>query len=202
MPEESGSRSRPSSGTRAGARRLRRGAAAAAGERDHRPGGEREDADRRTAVRRHEGDSSAASTCSRRRTSTRRSSWPPGFRRRGWEARSRCGRWWSSSAARAGLPRGVGPRPRQPDRLPRRLRSRRGGRPGGVRDCRRALAAVGRASQSGRVADDDGAQRAIDRLRRDRTLTAKTRLLEPPEAVENEVAERWRSRPSRTSGWS
>ena len=36
---------------------------------------------------------------------------------------------------------GVGPRPRLPDRLPRRLRPRRGGRPGGVRDRRRALAA-------------------------------------------------------------
>ena len=45
------------------------------------------------------------------------------------------------SAARAGLPRRVGPRARHADRLPRRLRPRRGGRPGGVRDRRRALAA-------------------------------------------------------------
>ena len=46
---------------------------------------------------------------------------------------------------RAGLPRRVGPRPRRPDRLPRRLRPRRGGRAGGVRDRRRALAARRRA---------------------------------------------------------
>ena len=140
------------------ARRPRRGAAAAAGERDHRPGGGREDAARRTAPSRTRRSFSAASTCSRRTTSMWRSSGPPGSRRRGWAARSRCGRWWSGSAARAGLPRGVGPRPGQPDRLPRRLRSRRGSRAGGVRDRRRALAADGRACQSGRVADDDGAQ--------------------------------------------
>ena len=40
-----------------------------------------------------------------------------------------------------GLPRRVGPRPRRPDRLPRRLRPRRGSRSGGVRDRGRALAA-------------------------------------------------------------
>ena len=45
------------------------------------------------------------------------------------------------ATARPGLPRPVGPRPRGPDRLPRRLRPRRGGRAGGVRDRRRALAA-------------------------------------------------------------
>ena len=61
-------------------------------------------------------------------------------------------------AARAGLPRRVGPRPRQPGRLPRRLRSRRGSRAGGVRGRRRALAARRHAAQSGRVADDHGPQ--------------------------------------------
>ena len=60
--------------------------------------------------------------------------------------------------ARAGLPRRVGPRPREPGRLPRRLRPRRGGRAGGVRDRRRALASRRRAGESGRVADDHGPQ--------------------------------------------
>ena len=40
--------------------------------------------------------------------------------------------------------------------------------------------------------------RAIDRLRRDRTLAAKTRLLEVPEAVEDEMDETTFP----TSGWS
>ncbi len=39
--------------------------------------------------------------------------------RLGWRGR-RCGRWLRGSAARAGLPRRVGPCPRQPDRVPRR----------------------------------------------------------------------------------
>ena len=42
---------------------------------------------------------------------------------------------------RTGLPRLLGSGPRCPDRLPRRLQARRGGRPGGVRHRRRALAA-------------------------------------------------------------
>ena len=57
-----------------------------------------------------------------------------------------------------GVPRGVGSRPRRPDRHPRRLRARRGGRPGGVRDRRRALAARGRPVEPGQLAGDDGAQ--------------------------------------------
>ena len=52
----------------------------------------------------------------------------------------------------------MGTRPRWPDRLPRRLRPRRGGHPGGVRDRGRALAAGGRAREPGRLADDDGAK--------------------------------------------
>ena len=52
----------------------------------------------------------------------------------------------------------MGPRPRRPDRLPRRLRPRRGGRAGGVRCRRRALAARRDAGESPRVADDDRAQ--------------------------------------------
>ena len=47
----------------------------------------------------------------------------------------------------------MGSRPRQPGRLPRRLRPRRGGRPGRVRDRGRALAAGRHAAQSGRLAD-------------------------------------------------
>jgi YCII-related domain len=49
-------------------------------------------------------------------------------------------RSWSGSDPRAGLPRSVGPRPRCSDRLPRRLRPRRGSRAGGVRGRRGALA--------------------------------------------------------------
>ena len=46
----------------------------------------------------------------------------------------------------------MGARPRLPDRLPRRLRPRRGGRAGGVRDRRRALAARRRAREPRRLA--------------------------------------------------
>ena len=52
----------------------------------------------------------------------------------------------------------MGPRPRGPHRLPRRLRPRRGSRAGGIRDRRRALAARGHARQPARVARDHGAQ--------------------------------------------
>ena len=69
---------------------------------------------------------------SRPTTSTLRSSWPRGSRPPAWAARSRCARWWSGSEPRAGLPRPVGLRPRRPDRLPRRLRPRRGGRGGSL----------------------------------------------------------------------
>ena len=99
--------------------------------------------------------STSAVSCSSRPTiSTLRSTSPRGSRPRGWAARSRCGRWWRGNAARAGLPRRVGPRPREPRRLPRRLRSGRGRRAGGVRDRRRALAPGRAAGQSGRLADD------------------------------------------------
>ncbi len=52
----------------------------------------------------------------------------------------------------------MGLRPRCPDRLPRRLRPRRGGRAGGLRGRGRPLAARRRARQPGRLADLDGAQ--------------------------------------------
>ena len=60
--------------------------------------------------------------------------------------------------SRAGLPGSVGTRPRCADRLPRRLRSRRGGHPGGIRDRGRALAAGRRSGQPHRLAGHDGAQ--------------------------------------------
>ena len=47
----------------------------------------------------------------------------------------------------------------------------------------------GAPAQPRRLADDDRAQPAIDRLRRERTLLAKTRLLEVPEAMEHEMDE-------------
>ena len=141
---------------------------------------------------------SAATTCSRPTISTRRSSSPRGSRPRGWAARSRCGRWWS--ADRAGLPRAVGPRARRAGRLPRRLRPRRGGRPGGLRDRRRALAARRHAGEPGRVA------RWRPRATARSTASAasgrsphKTQLLEVPEA---DGATRSRTRRSATSGSS
>ena len=73
-------------------------------------------------------------------------------------ARSRCGRWWSASDPRAGLPRPLGARARRADRLPRRLRPGRGGRAGGLRDRRRALAARRRSREPGGLAGGDGAQ--------------------------------------------
>ena len=68
------------------------------------------------------------------------------------------GRGVVALTARAGLPRRVGPRPRRPDRLPRRLRPRRGSRAGGVRGRRGALAARRDAGQPARLARDDRAQ--------------------------------------------
>ena len=75
---------------------------------------------------------SAAFSSSRPTISTRRSRSRHGSSARGWAARSRSGRWWRRGAARAGLPRRVGPCPRRPGRLPRRLRSRRGSGGAGV----------------------------------------------------------------------
>ena len=59
---------------------------------------------------------------------------------------------------RSGLPRPVGLRPRCPDRLPRRLRPRRGSRAGGLRDRGGALAARWSPDQPRRLARDDRAQ--------------------------------------------
>ena len=59
---------------------------------------------------------------------------------------------------RADLPRRVGSRARHADRLPRRLRPRRGGRAGGVRDRGGAVATRRRARQPRRLARHDGPQ--------------------------------------------
>ena len=137
------------------------------GDGDHSPGRGRQDADHRRAVRRRQGgarrllvfeadDLDAAIELAR------------ASRRLASAARSRCVRSLSGSSARAGLPRRVGAHPRQPDRLPRRLRARRGGRPGGVRRRRRALASRRDAGQPARLAGDHARNRAIDRIRRDR----------------------------------
>ena len=125
---------------------------------DHRAGGGRQDADHRRPVRRAQGGDRRLPASSRPTTSTPRSSWPRRSRRPAWAARSRCGRSWSGSDPRAGLPRPVGTSPRCPDRLPRRLRPRRGSRAGGLRGRRGALAARRRSRQPGRLADHDGAQ--------------------------------------------
>ena len=131
---------------------------AAPGDGDHRAGAGRQDADHRRPVRRDQGGDRRLPACSRPTTSTPRSSWPRGSRRPAWAARSRCARSWSGSDPRAGLPRPVGTRPRCADRLPRRLRPRRGSRAGGLRDRRGALAARRSPGQPGRLAGDDGAQ--------------------------------------------
>src|SRR5919199_1300294 len=99
---------------------------------------------------------SAAGSSTRPTTSTRRSSSPRASRRRAWAARSRCGRW--CSADRADLPGPVGPGAALADRLPRRLRPRRGGRPGGVRDRRPALAGRQHAVQPVRLAGEHRSQ--------------------------------------------
>jgi RNA polymerase sigma-70 factor, ECF subfamily len=82
----------------------------------------------------------------------------------------------------------MGPRPGQPDRLPRRLRPRRGSR--------QAFAiAAERWPRDGAPANPrawlttTARNRAIDRLRRDRTLAAKTRLLDVPETREDDLDE-------------
>ena len=147
--------------------------------RDDRARAGREDADHRRAVRNDEGGARRLLPLRGRRPRRRdragradpaarlggavevRPSWSPG-----------------SNDPRAGLPRGVGPRPRHPHRPPRRLRARRGAAPGGVRDRGRALAARGRCPRTRAPGSSTTARnRAIDRIRRDRTLAAKTRLL-------------------------
>ena len=90
-------------------------------------------------------------------------------------ARSRCGPSWSVDGlgrrpGRRGVPGGVRARGRDPDPRARRLRPRRGRRPGGVRDRRGALAARRRPGEPGAWIVTTARNRAIDRLRRERTL--------------------------------
>ena len=95
------------------------------------------------------------------------------------------------AAARAGLPRRVGPRPGHPDRLPRRLRPRRGGRAGGVR---RSPPSAGRATACpttrGAWLMTTARNRAIDRIRRDRTLAAEDPAARAAEAAEDDDGRR------------
>ena len=73
--------------------------------------------------------------------------------------------------------------------LPRRLRSRRGGRAGGVRIAAERWPQTAAPENLGAWLTTTGRNRAIDRIRRDRTLAAKTQLLRVPEAVDDEVSE-------------
>ena len=115
---------------------------------------------------------------SRPTTSTTPSSSRPASRPPASVAPSRCARSRRANDPRPGLPRRVGTRPRSADRLPRRLRPRRGSRPGSVRDRRRALAPRRNPDNPRAWLVTTARNRAIDRIRRDRTLVAKTRLLE------------------------
>jgi RNA polymerase sigma-70 factor, ECF subfamily len=83
----------------------------------------------------------------------------------------------------------VGPRPRQLGQISRRFRPRRGGDSGGLRGRRRALARDGTPARPGAWLTITARNRAIDRLRRDRALAEKTRLLDVPEAVEDDMEE-------------
>ena len=127
---------------------------------------------------------SGATCCSRPTTSIRRSSWPPGSPPPGWAGRSRCVRSSSGSDPRADVPRPMGPRDRGTRRLPRRLGCRRG-----VAQEAFAIAAE-RWPREGTPAEPvawlitTARNRAINRIRRERTLAEKTKLLDPPEPVE------------------
>ena len=114
-----------------------------AGDRDHGAGPGRPDAHHRRPVRRDQGGARRLVHLRGRRPrrGDRGRVADPG--RCASAARSRCGRSRSGDVD-AGLPRAVGSRARDPDRPPRRLRPRRGGRAGRVRDRGRALAARGR----------------------------------------------------------
>ena len=126
--------------------------------RDHGARGGRQDADHRRAVRHRQGGPGRLAAVRGRRPRRRdraRVANPGGApwrRRRGAASRG------VTTPPRADLPRRVGPCPRHPDRLPRRLRARRGGRSGRVRDRRRALASGGDAGQPAGLAGDDRAK--------------------------------------------
>ncbi len=137
---------------------------------------------------------------SRPTTSTRRSRWRRRSPRRAWAARSRSARRWSGETSpRAGLPRAVGVRARCADRLPRRLRPRRGSHAGGVRDRRRALAARRHAGEPRRLADHDrppaGDRPHPPRARAGRQDPTARRAAKRPRTP-------WTRRHSPTSGWS
>ena len=167
----------------------RRRRAPAAGRHGHDgPRRRRRAPDHRRPVRRHEGGLRrlvpARGRRPRRRARDRRArpGGADGRLRRGPPARG------AARADRRGLPRRVGPRrspswsassatstsPRKPPR--RRSRSRRS-----------AGRATARRSNPGAWLVTTARNRAIDRLRRERTLAAKTRLLDAPEPAEDDV---------------
>ena len=160
----------------------------------------RQDADHRRPVRRDQGGARRLLLLRGRRPRRGDRARGARSRRRGWAARSRSARSWSGSRPRAGLPRRVGPRPRRADRLPRRLRPRRGGRAGGVRDRRRALAARRRCPTTrGAWLRDDGAQ-PRDRPHPPRPHAGRE---DPPaRGARGGGGRRWTRRRSPTSGSS
>ena len=112
----------------------------------------RQDADDRRPVRRDQGGHRRLLLLRGRRPRRRDRAGRADPGRAHGRRRSRCARWWSGSDPRPGLPRRVGTRPRCADRLPRRLRPRRGSHAGGVRHRRRAVAARRRPRQPRRLA--------------------------------------------------
>ena len=142
---------------------------------------------------------SAAISCSSWTTSTRRPRSRRGSRRRGWAARSRCGRWWRGSRLLEQVFRD------EWGRVLATLVGFLGDFDLAEEAAQEAFAVAAERWPRDGTPPNPGAwltitarNRAIDRLRRDRTLAEKTRLLEVPEAVEDEMDET--SFP--TSGWS
>src|SRR6478609_7184266 len=124
-------------------------------------------------------------------TSTRRSSWRPGSRRRGSAAPSRCGRSWSTRAILEQVFRD------QWGRVLAALIGFLGDFDLAEEAAQEAFATAAERWPRDGVPANPGVwlvttarNRAIDRIRRDRTLAAKTRLLEvPDEAVEDTIDE-------------
>ena len=106
-----------------------------------------------------------------------------------WAERSRCARSWRGSDPRTGLPRRVGPRAR-------RLIGFLGDFDLAEEAAQEAFAVAAERWPRDGTPDNPRAwlvttarNRAIDRIRRDRTLAAKTRLLDLPAPTEDDVDE-------------
>ena len=111
---------------------------------------------------------------------------PRAFPRRAWAARSRYGRWWSAERSRRCLPRRVG-------RVLATLIGFLGDFDLAEEAAQEAFAVAaerwprdGTPANPGAWLTTTARNRAVDRIRRDRTFAAKTKLLEVPEAVEDE----------------